>query len=379
MKLITAITIFLAICIYSCSPKPIEVANENLIGQLPAKVTDPADNVSTIGKVALGKMLFWDPILSGNKDVACASCHHPSAGYAENIELSIGVGGQGLNATRSKGALIKRNAPSVLNTAFNGIRNGVHYNASIAPMFWDNRALSLEEQALLPILDNKEMRGDRIAEKDLYDSLVIRLKNIPEYVMLFEKSFGKNEITKANIGKAIGAFERTLVAKNSKFDRYAAGDTKAMSALELRGMVNFIEAGCIKCHNGPMFSDYKLHVTGISDSPKLKETDKGDGKFAFRTPSLRNLRLTAPYMHNGNFKNLEEVLAFYEELNAVAAASANPNIKTDQMDIALRPLGMIDAQVPSIIAFLNALNDNDFDKTVPANVPSKLHPGGNIK
>jgi cytochrome c peroxidase len=381
MKKIIIALISISFIIYSCQNKPIEITQENRFGQLPKTVSHPADNPSTPDKVQLGKMLFWDPVLSGNKDVACATCHHPSFGYAENIELSLGVGGVGLSEKRSKGELVKRNSPSILNTAFNGItgtHSSNHYDPVNAPMFWDMRAKSLEEQALKPILDTKEMKGDKIPEALLYDSLLVRLKAIPEYNILFEKAFGANQISKTNIGKAIAAFERTLIAKNSRFDRYAAGDTKAMTSFELRGMTNFVSAGCVKCHSGPMFSDYKLHVMGHEDNVKLPESDNGDGKYAFRTPSLRNLKLTAPYMHNGVFKSLEEVLSFYEELSG-AGGSRNKKIPTSAMDKIIRPFGMTNDQMPSIVAFLKTLDDENFDKSIPVSVPSKLNPGGNIR
>jgi cytochrome c peroxidase len=194
----------------------------------------------------------------------------------------------------------------------------------------------------------------------------------------FQKAFGSKEISKKNIGKAIATFERTLLAKNSKFDNYAAGNLNALSPLELRGLSNFVSAGCNKCHSGPMFSDYKLHIMGHEDNPRLGESDKGDGKYGFRTPSLRNLSLTGPYMHNGVFKTLEEVMVFYEELSG-AGGSRNKNIPTKQMDKILRPFGMTNDQIKPIVAFLKTLDDPNFDKTIPQTVPSGLNPGGNIK
>ncbi len=363
---------------YSCVPEPVVIEEKNKFGQLPKDVTHPADNQFSTEKIALGKQLFWDPILSGNKDVACVSCHHPNSGYAENLDLSIGVGGVGLSENRTGGKLIKRNAPTVLNTAYNGILNSSTYDPLNAVMFWDNRAKSLETQAIQPILNQEEMRGDKIAEKYFMDTLVTRLKNVPQYVKSFEQIFGKNEINEKNIGKAIAAFERTLTAKNSRFDQYAAGDLKALTPLELRGMINFVNVGCNECHSGPMFSDYKLHVIGHPDNAKLATSDNGDGKYAFRTPTLRNLDLTAPYMHNGVFSNLEDVLAFYEELSGVGG-SKNPNIPTAQLDPIVKPFNLTNDQIPSIIAFIKSLNDDNFDKEILKSVPSGLKPGGNIK
>ena len=178
------------------------------------------------------------------------------------------------------------------------------------------------------------------------------------------------------MGRAIAAFERTLISNNSRFDQYARGDVGALSSLEIRGMINFSEVGCDNCHNGPMFSDYELHVLGVAENKKLNTPDDGDGTFAFRTPSLRNLALTAPYMHNGIFKTLDEVLEFYDDVDDEIQ---NPNITTSSRDEKLNRLKLQDDKVASIIAFLSALNDEDFDRTVPTSVPSKLNPGGNIK
>jgi cytochrome c peroxidase len=389
MKLIFKISLFLfsvSLIVYSCSEKTIEIPKENLIGQLPSTVTHPADNPLTTEKVELGRMLFWDPVLSGTKDVACATCHHPSAGYAENLDLSIGVGGKGLSGARTQGKLIKRNAHSVLNTAYNGYVSGHVYDPLKAAMFWDNRAKSLEEQAVKPIHDMDEMRGPNILEKDIMDTLVNRLKNIPVYANAFEKVFGKNSINEKNIGKAIATFERTLVAKNSRFDRFAAGDKNALSDLEFRGMSNFVKAKCVNCHSGPMFSDFKLHVMGHAENKKLSKADSGaNGKFAFRTPSLRNLSFTAPYMHNGSVKTIHDVIEFYEEVSG--DGSNNPGVPTKGLDPIIvpiiagnaKPMNLTHYQFDSIVAFLKTLDDENYDKSVPATVPSGLHPGGNIK
>ncbi len=385
MKYIIASLIIISILIFSCQSEPINIAPENMFGQLPKNVIHPSDNPTSAEKIYLGKRLFWDPILSGNKDVACVTCHHPNSGYAENLDLSIGVGGVGLSELRSGGFVIKRNAHTVLNTAYNGINGLGVYDPKNAPMFWDSRAKSLEEQAIQPIHDMKEMRGDKIAEKHFMDSIVLRLKAIPEYVTLFDKAFGANAINQSSIAKAIATFERTLVGGNSKFDRYAAGDKAAFSELEFRGMSNFIKAKCVSCHSGPMFSDFKLHVMGHGENSKLNEPDKGDGNFAFRTPTLRNISFTAPYMHNGTIKSLEEVIDFYEAVSG--DGSENPNVATKQLDpiiipiIAgnLKPMDLAHDQFASIVAFLKTLNDENFDKEILKSVPSGLHPGGKIK
>ncbi len=361
---------------FSCVPEPLDLETENQFGQLPAIATPSIENLPSSEKAMLGKLLFWDPILSGNKDVACVTCHHPNSGYAEQLDLSLGIGGEGLSEARRNGVLIKRNAPTILNTAFNGINEmGVNIPEN-APMFWDNRVQSLEKQAIKPILSGEEMRGDEITEEAIVDTILLRLKNIPEYNSRFTEVFGEDGITEENLGKAIAAFERTLLSNNSRFDQYANGDKTALTSLEIRGMINFTEVGCANCHNGPMFSDFELHVLTVPENEKLNTIDNGNGEFAFRTPTLRNLNLTAPYMHNGLFSTLDEVMDFYDDVDDV---SQNSNIESQNRDEKLNQLDLPDDKVASIIAFLNTLNDENFDKIIPNKVPSNLNPGGNIE
>lgn len=370
------VAILVMVTFFSCSPEPLELDIENQFGRLPEIVTHPSDNLYSSQKAMLGKLLFWDPILSGNKDIACGTCHHPNNGYAEQLDLSLGVGGVGLSENRKNGILIKRNTPTILNSSFNGIDEMGIVTHKSAPMFWDNRIQSLEKQAIQPILSAEEMRGNEIPEVAIIDTILLRLKNIPEYQNRFTEVFGENSITEENLGKAIATFERTLIAKNSRFDQYAKGDRTALSSLEIRGMINFSEVGCSNCHNGPMFSDYELHILTVPENEKLNEPDKGNGEFAFRTPSLRNLEFTAPYMHNGVFKSLEDVLDFYDDVDE---ESLNVNIDNDKKDKKLKELDLPDDKVASIIAFLKTLSDENFDKEVPLQVPSNLNPGGNIE
>ena len=149
------------------------------------------------------------------------SCHHPSLGYADGLTFSKGVGASGLGLHRMGGLQTRRNAPTIINSAFNGIDTDGIYNAETAPMFWDNRAKSLEEQALLPMLSKEEMRGPNIAEEDIMDTLIQRLNRIPEYVSRFEASFGSKGINQGRILDAIATFERGIIANNSRFDQYA--------------------------------------------------------------------------------------------------------------------------------------------------------------
>lgn len=351
---------------------------------LPRDIATPPDNPQTPEKVELGRLLFWDPILSGNQQVACATCHHPDFGYAEDLALSIGVDGAGLGSDRRFASpdpipFVKRNSQTVLNTAFNGIDLEGGYDPATAPMFWDDRARGLEAQSLLPILTFEEMRGHAYPEEDAVDTVVARLQAIGEYRTLFAEAFeSENAVSAENLGKALAAFQRSLVANNSPYDRYMRGETNAMTRLQIQGMRRFEQVGCINCHNGPMFSDYELHVLGIRDNRLLAESDSGavEQPYAFRTPSLRNLAYTAPYMHNGLFRTLEDVIEFYDDVGD--RDERNVNLDRGQIDPLTRTLDDPDDHERELIAFLDALNDDDFDRKIPDRVPSGLDPGGEI-
>ena len=379
----------------SCKgPQSKEVPLENpsksipTVDALPIKVVHPNDNPTSKAKENLGKLLFYDPILSGNKDISCATCHHPEMGYAEFLDISIGTNAKGLGSKRAFNTandipFVKRNAQTVLNTAFNGMVNHKTPKPENAPMFWDDRSKSLEKQALEPIKALEEMRGRNFTEDEILKIVIERLGNIPKYQNLFKEAFNEPEsVTIENLGKAIAAFERTLVTTNSRFDQYMRGDARAISIREKDGFELFKTVGCINCHNGPMFSDYKMHVLGVPENSKLDQMDIGAAdvnakdSFAFRTPSLRNLRFTAPYMHNGEFMTLRRVLEFYEDISN--NVQRNPNVNPSQFDPLVRELKLSVKEMALIIAFLNSLNDNDFDKSIPKVVPSGLPVGGLI-
>ena len=347
----------------------------------------------------LGRLLFWDPLLSGGRDVACATCHHPDFAYADGRDLSLGAGAVGLGPARvdmSGGRIpvVKRNSPTILNTAFNGLddrrrrRGSDRTTASVdparAPMFWDSRVRSLETQALEPLKALEEMRGTTYAEADAVDVVVERLRAVPEYVTRFEDAFGAGtSIDATRLSQAIAAFERTLVAMDSPFDRYRAGDSNALTAQQRRGFDTFDDVGCDRCHEGPMFSDFDLETEGVAEHPLLSAPDVGDGRFRFRTPSLRNVALTAPYMHNGMLDTLEDVLTFYDN-----GRSENPNVlnrRGENRNGMARLSGsfrrvdnMSEREMQDIIAFLRSLTDTNFDRTIPASVPSGLPVGGFI-
>ena len=378
---ITVVTV-LAATAWAAAP----ARTQSIIGSLPFEVVSPADNPATPEKAALGRLLFWDPILSGGKDVACASCHHPDFGYTDSRDLAIGAHGLGLGVTRrfdvpDARPLVKRNTPTLLNVGFAGIDMSFTYDPAAAPMFWDARVRSLEAQALEPIKAMDEMRGGTIAEPDAVDTIVRRLRAVPEYASLFARAFdAPAAITPANLARAIAAFERSLLAVNAPFDRYVRGDETAMTPLQVSGMLRFQSVGCASCHKGPMFTDYQVHTLGVADHPALAGADRGaGGRFRFRTPSLRNLAYTAPYMHNGMVPTLEEVLSFYHGVRGSRTGTGNPNVRPADLDPFLFNLFLGGFDRRDLVAFLEALSDDSFDRTVPDRVPSGLAVGGRIK
>jgi len=371
---------FLGILIFSSCQREEGLQQDNNItdiAALPETVTFPSNNPYSTAKFELGRTLFWDPILSGSKDVACATCHHPDLGYADGRDLSSGVNGIGLGSNRTNGDVVKRNAPTIINTAFNGIDIDGNYNPNTAPMFWDNRVSGLEEQALLPILSKEEMRGETIAEADIVNVVVERLNAMPTYRNLFATAFGSQTINETQIVQALATFQRNIVANNSPFDDYMRGDPNALNNQEIRGLNTFINSGCANCHSGPMFSDYDLHTLSVPDH-SLVDDSGATGNFDFRTPSLRNLEFTAPYMHNGSFDDLRDVLDFYNDISRRNGDSQNPNVGDNQIAQDARDLQINREDIDDIITFLNTLNDENFDKFIPQSVPSGLSVGGNI-
>ncbi|MDB6007533.1 MAG: hypothetical protein JWR15_4520 [Prosthecobacter sp.] len=333
------------------------------IEALPKSATLPGD---TLAKIALGRLLFFDPILSATRDVACATCHHPQHGWADARPTPLGVHATGIGPARRlvQGAAfapLTRNTPTILNTAFNGIESGKPYDPAQAPMFWDNRVRSLEAQALVPIRQNAEMRSEVCNETEAVPAMVGRLKSMPEYVTLFQ-----SEVTAEKVTQAIAAYERTLIVTDTPFDRFMRGDKSAMTAEQQQGMAAFQKAGCALCHNGPMLSDFKLHAIGLTDS--------ATNRTEFRTPSLRNLKHTAPYMHHGGSTTIDEVLLFYDRLMDQAAETfeGGDTSTLPPLDPLLRQMNLLPEDHAPIKAFLESLNSDEYDKTVPERVPSGL-------
>ena len=292
----------------------------------------PESNPLTAETVDLGRRLFYDAKLSGDNTVSCASCHAPRAGFADPRQFSVGMGGKTGN----------RNAPTALNAAYHPVQ------------FWDGRAASLEEQAAGPIGNPVEMNLQ-------HEVCAARIDTDPAYKPLFEKAFGPGPVTMDKITKAIASFERTLVSGNSPFDRYQyGGDKKAMGAAAIRGLGIFRDAkrgNCVTCHTigekDALFTDGKFHNLGVGLNSRGELTDLGrydqtkveTDKGAFRTPTLRNIALTAPYMHDGSQKTLRDVVDFY-----VGGGSSNPHLDKD-----IKELKLSGKERADLAAFLEAL------------------------
>jgi cytochrome c peroxidase len=258
----------------------------NGLGALPP-VQAPADNPQTPAKVELGRALFFEKQLSGDGTISCATCHDPGKGFSDGKARAVGFNGKEL----------ARHSPTVLNAAYN------------SSQFWDGRAGSLEEQARGPITSAAEM--------NLVDEgeLVQRLEADAAYRQEFREAFGEAPSLK-NVAKAIAAYERTLVTANSRFDRYARGDKKALTRQEKQGLALFLgKARCAQCHNGVNFTDNKFYNLGTdeaADAGRYAITKQDDDVGAFKTPGLRDVTLHAPYLHDGSLATLEAVIDYYD-------------------------------------------------------------------
>ena len=297
----------------------------------------PEDNPLTKAKVELGKLLYFDKRLSRDNTVSCATCNDPKNGWTDQDPVSTGIKGQ-------KGG---RSAPTVLNSAYSEVQ------------FWDGRAPSLEEQAKGPIQNPIEMGFT-------HDEAVARLSGIKGYAPLFKAAFGDPKVDIDRVAKAIAGFERTVVTGNAPFDRHEAGTKGALKPAAERGMaLYFGKANCSVCHSGPSFTDSQFHNLGVgmsAEKPDLGRHDqtKADAdKGAFKTPTLRNLKDTAPYMHDGSQKTLEEVVAFYNK-----GGEKNANLSKD-----MRPLHLSDEEQRDLLAFLDALNGDPVSVAEPKSFP----------
>ncbi len=297
----------------------------------------PPNNPLTESKIALGKLLYFDKRLSADGTVSCATCHDPVKGWTDQEPVSTGIGGQ-------KGG---RNAPTVINATYYALQ------------FWDGRAATLEEQALGPLVNPIEMGNKN------HEEVTKRINAIAGYAPYFQQAFESGP-TKENIAQAIASFERTILSGNSRYDRFAAGDRAAFNEAEIHGMELFFgKANCTRCHAGPVFSDSQFHNLGVGMA--VPGADRGRGgvtnlkadRGAFKTPGLRDVTKTAPYMHDGSQKTLEEVVAFYNK-----GGEPNPNL-----DARMVPLNLTEAEQADLVAFMKALDGVPYPTVTPPELP----------
>ena len=302
-------------------------------------VTQPPDNAATPQRVELGRELFFDPRLSGAANMSCASCHNPMFGWSDGLPTARGDGGRKL----------PRATPSVLNLAYGH------------QFMWDGRMPSLEAQALGPIQAEGEMNMPMPV-------LVDRLLDIPAYVAEFESAYPGEGIKAETIGKALATYERTLLATDTPFDRWLAGDRNALTAEQVTGFEIFVSkdrGNCAVCHAAPTFSDDGFHNIGLAS---FGDAHPDRGRFtqkpikvvdgAFKTPMLRGVALTAPYFHDGSAATLEEVVEHYAK-GGVVKSNLSPNMKPVTLDA---------GEKHALVAFLRALTPAPQQVTLP-NLP----------
>lgn len=342
-----------------------------LLGTFPARAADlaplpppfaPADNPASEAKATLGKTLFFDRRLSGDGTMSCATCHDPESGYGDRLAISLSY-----PTTKNW-----RNAPTLINVAWR------------TRLFWDGRAGSLEEQALFPVNSAFEMNQN-------VDFLEEELKEVPEYVQSFREVFG-GEITRERIAMALAAFQRTILATDTPLDRFLRGDASALTPQQEEGRALFVgKAGCVRCHGSAHLSDGTFHNLGVPEDPSFsadprvaatrrfvakvsgypgyRELSEDPGRFlvtrdprdwkAFLTPPLRNVAVTGPYMHNGAFRTLSEVIEFYDR-------GGGDDPKKDGI---LSPLGLSAGEKKALLAFLAEALSGPVTPVKPPRVP----------
>jgi cytochrome c peroxidase len=284
----------------------------------------PSGNPYSAAKAELGRYLYFDRRLSADDTISCASCHDPGHGFTDGAPSSTGIRGQ-------KG---QRSAPTILNRAY-----------SLA-QFWDGRSATLEDQAKGPLANPIEMGTTDAA-------LVAKLGKIPGYRALFAKAFGGEEITMDRVAMAIACFERTVLSGNAPYDKYKRGMKTALTAPQVRGMsVFFGQAMCDRCHEGANFTLNAYANLGVgTDKPepdvgRYAVTHDPRDWGAFKTPTLREIEHTAPYMHDGSLRTLDEVVEFYNK----------GGIPNKNLDAAIKPLHLTDQQKSDLVAFLKSLS-----------------------
>ncbi|EMJ89944.1 di-heme cytochrome C peroxidase [Leptospira meyeri serovar Semaranga str. Veldrot Semarang 173] len=308
--------------------------------------------------IDLGRYLFFDPILSGDKHLSCAHCHHPAYSLSDGLKQSIGKSGTGYGPERKNGVVLKRSAPSLWNVLY------------MKHLFWEGRASNLEDQAEGPLYSPDEMDSSPTI-------IELRLNENPFYQKMFRQAFGLGvkKISAQLVVEAITSFERSLVSFSSRFDKWSTGDKDALSKEELLGYNVFrsFVARCAECHPPPMFTNNVFATIGVLDSGERdygRETITGQDllRGSFRVPSLRNIAKTAPYMHAGNLETLEEVVNFYNE----GGGRGNGAPSDLRIHWHVRKMGLSQNEITSLISFLMTLTDETSMPKFPMSVPSGL-------
>lgn len=310
---------------------------------LPA-VSWPAENPYSKAKADLGRLLYYDNRLSSDHSVSCASCHAPAQAFTDNLPVSLGIGKQ-------KGG---RNAPTVINRAYSTIQ------------FWDGRAATLEEQAKGPLANPVEMTIDKESDS-AHKSVVKRIREIKGYVPLFQAAFGPavsspEAITIDQVAQAIATYERTVYSGNSPFDRYEEGDDNAMSRSAIRGMEVYNgKARCADCHKGFNFTDESYANLGVGfegpnpDMGRYVVTKQEKDRGAFKTPTLRDVEHTAPYMHDGSLETLEQVVEHYDR----------GGTKNNWLDPRVKSLKLTLQEKRDLVEFMKALSGEGWQDHKP--------------
>ncbi|MDA1096744.1 MAG: hypothetical protein O3B84_05755 [Chloroflexi bacterium] len=442
--------VFAITAVTGCSDAVVPDRNEALsetiasfqLAPLPA-IPYPTGNTFNPERIALGQLLFFDPILGGESapwvkeaagldpyryrgnDMACGTCHFPSLAWTDGRRLGAGVSGAQFGAldlgaqrvvpgpsiiTGEPVGTEPRNSPSILNTAFNG-KNSITPTAE-SFQFMDGRVTDgLEGQAIKPITSRDEMAGDAYGPDEAQDSVVARLRAIPEYVSRFRQAFAGEidvaaDITIEHLGRAIAAFEREVITPDSRYDRFVAGDFTALNAVEKDGFELFFGKGlCGDCHFGPMLSDFTMRAQGVGDGYEgiipgfggKSGTGEDFGrfhadpiqfageKFRFRVQTVRNVEVTGPYFHSGSAGTLHEVVEFYNRggLGPQDLSNATLTAAGATRDPSIQPLGLTVDEIDAVVEFMKTTTapvqpgPAGLDlNAVPLRVPSGLVPPG---
>ncbi len=295
----------------------------------------PEDNKPNAARIELGRALFFDPRLSGNGTVSCATCHNPALGWSDGLATGVGI----------NGTVLGRATPTIVNTGYN------------TQFMWDGRKKSLEDQALGPMKTPEEMKTD-------FGQALSLLQRLPGYQTMFKSAYPGEPIAEETIAKAIAAYERTVVSRDSRFDRWVAGDRTAISMSEYRGYKTFMDpkkGNCVVCHRAPNFTDNGYHNIGIAhpagqeDVGRYKIRAAAVLKGAFKTPTLRDIELTAPYFHNGSARTLEAVVDHYAR-GGDDATNLSPEI---------RKLPLSNEDRADLVAFMRSLTGKPAPVAIP--------------